>query len=513
MSHTRSLAITVATIGVIGIAACGEDPPTSPPVTAAADGVTANLVGHRTVNSLADPGDGTCNVAQCTLREAINASGSTDIGFAAGLTGTITLAAPAAGGGSLEIDKLLTIAGPSAGITVRRRPTDPQFRLLTIGSAGKVAISKLSFRGGRTSRPGGGISTFGSLILTDCKVAGNRSSQHGGGIDTHGPLTLIHTTVADNTAGGTGGGIDNHGATLRLTNSNIAGNAGGGIFGGAGTLLVTGGTVSHNTGSGGIFQDWGKATLTGVTITGNSGGGIGFHRTTATITSSTIAANAAEDGGGIANFAGRLTVAKTTVSGNTASHRGGGVYNTVGDPFGRLDAFISLTNSTISGNAADSGAGIANLDRLGGATVVVTNSTVAFNSARIRGGGVHQADGLENPNGVLLANALVGRNTAPAGPDVLGSFGARFSLIGDGTGSDIANTDGNRVGNVTPNGSPIDPKLGPLAANGGPTLTHALLPGSPAIDAAGSADCPGKDQRGVNRPQGAACDIGSYERQ
>ena len=59
----------------------------------------------------------------------------------------------------------------------------------------------------------------------------------------------------------------------------------------------------------------------------------------------------------------------------------------------------------------------------------------------------------------------------------------------------------------------IDPRLGPLALNGGPTRTRALLPGSPAIDAASSSGCPQRDQRGIARPQGPACDIGSYERE
>jgi hypothetical protein len=69
--------------------------------------------------------------------------------------------------------------------------------------------------------------------------------------------------------------------------------------------------------------------------------------------------------------------------------------------------------------------------------------------------------------------------------------------------------DGNQVGSAE---APIDPKLGPLGDNGGPTRTHRLLPGSPAIDAASTPDCPPTDQRGVPRPQGAGCDIGSFER-
>jgi hypothetical protein len=91
-----------------------------------------------------------------------------------------------------------------------------------------------------------------------------------------------------------------------------------------------------------------------------------------------------------------------------------------------------------------------------------------------------------------------------------GGVFARFSLIGDGSGSGITNTNGNQVGSA---GAPIDPKIGPLALNGGPTRTHALLAGSPAIDAASDPECPAADQRGVPRPQGEGCDIGSYERE
>jgi hypothetical protein len=69
------------------------------------------------------------------------------------------------------------------------------------------------------------------------------------------------------------------------------------------------------------------------------------------------------------------------------------------------------------------------------------------------------------------------------------------------------------VGNVAPNTAPIDPKLGAIADNGGPTRTHELLLGSPAIDAASTPDCLPTDQRGVARPQGSACDMGSFERE
>jgi hypothetical protein len=177
------------------------------------------------------------------------------------------------------------------------------------------------------------------------------------------------------------------------------------------------------------------------------------------------------------------------------------------------NAAAGITRSTVSGNAARSGGGIENSDRLGGAGVLVKNSTVAHNSAQNKGGGILNSSSIDedNPNSVFLVNSIAALNTAPNSPDVADGV-ARFSLIGDGTGSGISNTDGNQVGKVSPNSSRIDPQIGTLANNGGPTRTHSLLAGSPAIDAASNTDCPAKDQRGVARPQGAGCDIGSYER-
>src|SRR4051794_36558874 len=105
------------------LAGCGEDqPPTAPaePVGPAFD----HTPGHKLVNSLADPGNGVCNATQCTLREAINDPASTEISFAPGLTGPVTLAAPAAGGGTLIIERKLSITGPSTRILIRRRSTD-----------------------------------------------------------------------------------------------------------------------------------------------------------------------------------------------------------------------------------------------------------------------------------------------------------------------------------------------------------------------------------------------------
>ncbi|HEX6106721.1 MAG TPA: choice-of-anchor Q domain-containing protein, partial [Gemmatimonadales bacterium] len=138
--------------------------------------------------------------------------------------------------------------------------------------------------------------------------------------------------------------------------------------------------------------------------------------------------------------------------------------------------------------------------------------------ATVAGGGLAQAG--EEYAVMYLTNTMVALNTAPAAPDVSGPGGneyenviASHSLIGDGTGSDQENTGGNLVGNVEPYTAAIDPRIGALATNGGPTRTHALQTGSPAIDAASSDLCPATDQRDVSRPQGAGCDIGSFERE
>jgi hypothetical protein len=136
---------------------------------------------------------------------------------------------------------------------------------------------------------------------------------------------------------------------------------------------------------------------------------------------------------------------------------------------------------------------------------------VAFNTARVSGGGIANRSFGEGPP-VGIHNSIVAGNTAPSAPDVLAGATATFSLIGDGTGSGLTNTGGNKVGRVAPNAGPIDPRLGALADNGGATRTLALLAGSPAIDAASATGCPGKDQRDVTRPRGVACDMGSFER-
>ncbi len=177
---------------------------------------------------------------------------------------------------------------------------------------------------------------------------------------------------------------------------------------------------------------------------------------------------------------------------------------------------MTLTNTTVSENVANSsfagGGGILNA-----AALTLLNSTVAHNAA------LGQAGGILNWASLTLSNSIVAGNTAQLATDLLefdlgpGSgieipyaLSASHSLIGSSAGNGLLNfTDNNLVGGAGID--LLDAMLGPLANNGGPTLTHALLPGSPAVDAALCDPTIGTDQRGVSRPQGLTCDMGAFE--
>lgn len=213
----------------------------------------------------------------------------------------------------------------------------------------------------------------------------------------------------------------------------------------------------------------------------------------------------------------------TVTGGRTTAYgaRGGGIRVNDGD--------LTLTNSTVSGNSANDadGGGIfvnATISRRGSLTLI--NSTTSGNSATGAGGGIRSL-GQQFQRDLTITNSIVAGNTdsgtAPDFQTVGGGLAVGFSLIGDNTGTTLteAQTAGGSGNLIGSNAAPIDPLLGPLADNGGPTLTHALLPGSPAIDAGFSSLA--TDQRGVSRgvdlpgvPNvlgGNFSDIGSFELQ
>lgn len=300
-----------------------------------------------------------------------------------------------------------------------------------------------------------------------------------GDLDISADLTINgagHTsTIID------GGGIDRvlevrPGATVQIDgvtirNGNPSANAGGILN--RGTLTLTKSTVSGNTGldfGGGIFNV-GILAMTNSTVSGNSTNGL----------------NLSGGGAGIFNE-GTMTLTASTVSGNTTLGRGGAIYN--------LDQTATLINSTISGNAALNGGGIFN--RFG--IVLLTSSTNTGNTATDNGGGIWNFSGT-----MTLANTIVSSNTAATPSD---DCAGSITSLGYNIASDASCALGG-TGDL----NSTDPLLGPLTNNSGPTETHALLTGSPAIDAVPLAACTvSTDQRGVPRPMGPACDSGAFER-
>jgi uncharacterized repeat protein (TIGR01451 family) len=260
---------------------------------------------------------------------------------------------------------------------------------------------------------------------------------------------------------GFGAGIRNHG-NLTLTRVTVSGNtssAAGGAGGitSSGTLTLIDSTVRNNSGTGdaaagGIFST-GTAGLTNSTVSGNT---------------NTFAAGV----GGIVQSGGMLTLTNSTVSGNRTNDAGGGVLVSA-------NGTANLLNSTITDNHADNG-----------------NS----GGTGKNGGGIKVVLGVVTLQNTIVAGNYRGSGTTTA-DDIRGNVTANFSFIGDTTNATI--TGGNNL-----NGNPL---LAALANNGGPTQTHALLPGSPAINAGTSSGAPTTDQRGSSRV--GAPDIGAFESQ
>jgi hypothetical protein len=300
------------------------------------------------------------------------------------------------------------------------------------------------------------------------------------GIDNGGMLTVRNCVIS----GMSVGGIHNV-ASLTVVNSNVSDN----FFG-----------IYNITGEFGVVT----ATILSTTVSGNSAGGVvaapNFFggRAYITITDCTISGNfSASGGGGILGARTKLTVANSTISGNSAGTSGGGISISPG-PIG-VDLDSIIVNSTISGNSAGtSGGGIGT-----STTLRVANSTITGNSAP-SGGGIYNVGSVEVSNTILNAGAL--------GENIFNNGGTVTS-----DGYNLSSDDGG--GYLTGPGDQIntDPLLGPLQDNGGPTFTHALLPGSPAIDAGDPnfSPPPSTDQRGCpfDRVFNGRIDIGSFETQ
>jgi CSLREA domain-containing protein len=265
-------------------------------------------------------------------------------------------------------------------------------------------------------------------------------------------LERIRVTNGREHAGGDaggGGGIRSDG-DLSLIDSEVVGNE------------VSEGDPAQNTWGGGIFGNSGSVTLNRSTVAAN-----------------TLADNGEEsaDGGGIMVYnATSLTATNSTISGNTAEDNVGANHDALGGGIFAFNGAVNLTNVTITGNSAQSSQGTG----VGGV-----------------GGGIYRFATLVP---ITLTSSIVAGNTASgSNVDCRGAAASGGSnVVGDctltGGGNDLTG---------------VAAGLGSLGLNGGLTRTHPLLTGSLAIDLGGS--CPATDQRGISRPQGAACDAGAFE--
>ena len=493
---TNSLTIDGATVG--GIVITGD---------AAGDDVT--LLGSYVTDVSASFG-GTAGASDDLLDDnsrVLNFSGSGFFG-----SGNLTLAGLTITGGRAETS--FPVVGVGGGLRFR--------------SINMLTLSQSVVSGNFSDGDGGGIYTYGGVSLTNSTVSGNTSGGDGGGIVSgrFGDVFLDGSTVSGNVSVNSAGGIASAGNVL-LTGSTISGNASSGSAGGIlsnGNVLLTGSTIIGNIsgGNGGGISSAGNVSLTDSTLSNNRatglvgfGGGILVGSGDVSLSNSTVSGNSVAGdygvGGGIAAFGGELSIIDSTISGNMSmSVDGGGGIGTVGGN-------VSLINSTLSGNfSGGDGGGILSLNT----AIMLVNSTVTGNSASGTGGGISsQMDAELNVGRLTLGNSIVAGNldggTAPdveAASDLASDLIVDNSLIGVTTGSGITAVTG--TGNIL-NQSAL---LGPLANNGGLTLTHALLSGSPAIGAGSNAlalDESGNplttDQRGEDRIQFGAIDIGALE--
>jgi hypothetical protein len=414
---------------------------------------------------------GTCeltsSVLPCTeqgIRNAVAAGGGPYRFECDGPTTVVTDA-------ELVIDNDVTLDGEGN----LRIDGNGEHRVLHVPKGVTANLAGLSITGGNADG-GGGLWNLGALTMTGCTVSGNRAFEGGGIVNQgDGVLSLVQSTVLGNHASRDGGG---------------------GIVNLTAAMTITGSTVSANT-------------TTGI------GGGIlqvGGSETSLTITDSTVSGNRSSgSGGGIQSFA-KLTMKNSTVSDNEVGDGNGGGISASGA--------VALTNSTISGNRAlgdcspnvGNGGGIFMSDE----TLTTTNTTLSGNVAVNAGGGVYSWWS----STLIFANTLVEGDCAeePSAELLEGeqvewiSRGGNIESPGDTCGFD-QDTDQVSV-------SADDLRLRPLQDNGGPTETHALLPGSVAIDQIPVADCVDAsgeplttDQRGESRPGGAMCDVGAFEAQ
>ncbi len=420
-----------------------------------------------------------------SLRQAILDAdalpGDTIVAFVPGVTGTINLVSALP-----DLSSNIDLEGPGPANLAVENNSVLEFGIFQVENGAAVTLSGMTI--------GGVENDDGTVTVNDCALGGLSS------------CSWEDLTVSDCSFGGFGGVTISTsplgtGGVISIDGCTFS-NDGVGITLDAGTMTVSNCTI--HTGEVGISSA-GTLTVSDCTIQSCEGGGVS-NTGTATIDNCTIAKNNfTADGGGVYNT-GTLSITNSTIAGNSAGlpgsgsgGSGGGIYNT---------GTLIITNSTVAGNSAE-GAWIAvpighgqqkivpTAPAVGGGiwnsgTLTVASCTIAYNTAvqalgpdiGSNGGGVASVGGT-----ATVQNTIIAQNQSPADPDASGSFVSRgHNLVGAGNGSSGFGAGGDQVGSAA---APINPLLGPLQNNGGPTQTMALLPGSPALDAGDDSLSPG----------------------
>ena len=490
-----------------------------------------------------------CDPGACTLRDAIavaNANGEADaITFAPSLSGTIRLApAPAAGPIQINPADALTItdAGPneitiSGDANADGVPNTGDTRIFDVGAAAPITIDGLTLtRGYGDAMLGGGAilvsSDAADLTIANSDLVENGQLAPGGAIGiADGDVTIVNSTLSgnfasDNGSGGGGGAVRIRGANeLTVTDSEITGN----LAGSGGAILANAFNEKYGTFPGGSFGPTEPPTVTieGSTITGNestgNGGAIQAQGSYLEITESELADNTATVNGGAVNADKytSLDLDAAVVRGNTSGGSGGGISfgGGPGVKYGDLAPATTITNSTIAGNEAGNGGGVAVFQIGADNSVAVDRTTVSGNSASGNGGGLNVTGTANGELGIVDSTisgnvaagrgggAAVGADSAPVGPEPVSfdnsTVAANSANVSAGGGIYLGRFDSDPsayvenfvrgtvdlyssiVGDNSLSGNPQDLATADPATSGGFVLGYSLVeePGSAAYTA------------------------------
>jgi hypothetical protein len=416
-------------------------------------------------------------------------------------------------------------------------------------SVASVTLTDMIVTGNEATADGGGIamenvvdSTW-TLTINNSTISKNHAGDSGGGIESDGPGNMVinpGTEITGNTALNQGGGIFLdfvlvfpvfHSANLTMRGTLVSDNKtlgaageGGGICnGGNGIVNITTSVIQNNSShtGGGVFGDClgtlsvASTTFLNNTATANAGAVASCGPTTSISFTEIYGNSSGGAGGGIFVAGTTLNVKNSTLANNTAALNGGAIEL---ETSGTGSSASSITNSTITDNGAlnnaggSAGGGLYASASFFTGSLNLTGVTISGNFAD-DGGGVFW--GGASGSSMSFVDTIVAQNTASTtGPDAnnpAGTFtdggGNLIGVAGAGSGNTGFTAATTLTGTLA---TPLDPALGSLQNNGGPTQTLALLPGSPAIDK-GLATTFTTDQRGVPRPQGVKFDIGAFE--